>query len=108
MPVRDNVSLYRDFARLEGPMRRLPDESTMLRFRHVLEKHHLGDSILATVNEILKRRGLMLKAGTVVDATLIAAPSSTKNNSGERDPEMHQTKTGNLWCFGMKARVGTC
>jgi IS5 family transposase len=102
-----DVPLYREFARLEGPMRRLPDESTILRFRHLLEKHHLGDSILATVNEILQRRGLMLKAGTVVDATLIAAPSSTKNDSGERDPEMHQTKKGNQWYFGMKAHVGT-
>ena len=102
-----DVPLYREFAGLEGPMRRLPDESTILRFRHLLEKHNLGDAILATVNVILQRHGLMLKAGTVVDATLISAPSSTKNDSGERDPEMHQTKKGNQWYFGMKAHVGT-
>ena len=102
-----DVPLYREFAGLEGPMRRLPDESTILRFRHLLEKHDLGDAILATVNVILQRHGLMLKAGTVVDATLISAPSSTKNDSGERDPEMHQTKKGNQWYFGMKAHVGT-
>lgn len=102
-----DVPLYREFAGLEGAMRRLPDESTILRFRHLLEKHNLGDAILARVNEILQRHGLMLKVGTVVDATLIAAPSSTKNDSGERDPEMHQTKKGNQWYFGMKAHVGT-
>lgn len=102
-----DVPLYREFAGLEGPMRRLPDESTILRFRHLLEKHKLGDAILATVNVILQRHGLLLKAGTVVDATLISAPSSTKNAAGERDPEMHQTKKGNQWYFGMKAHVGT-
>ena len=102
-----DVPLYREFAGLEGPMRRLPDESTILRFRHLLEKHKLGDAILATVNVILQHHGLLLKAGTVVDATLISAPSSTMNAAGERDPEMHQTKKGNQWYFGMKAHVGT-
>jgi IS5 family transposase len=102
-----DVPLYREFAGLEGPMRRLPDESTILRFRHLLEKHHLGEAILATVNVLLQRHGLMLKTGTVVDATLISAPSSTKNSSGERDPEMHQAKKGNNWYFGMKAHIGT-
>ncbi|MCP5265132.1 MAG: IS5 family transposase [Burkholderiaceae bacterium] len=102
-----DVPLYREFAGLDGPMRRLTDESTILRFRHLLEKHNLGDAILATVNVILQRHGLMLNTGTVVDATLIAAPSSTNNNSGERDPEMHQTKKGNQWHFGMKAHIGT-
>ena len=102
-----DVPLYREFAGLEGPMRRLPDESTILRFRHLLEKHKLGDAILATVNVILQHHGLLLKAGTVVDATLISAPSSTRNAAGERDPEMHQTKKGNQWYFGMKAHVGT-
>lgn len=77
-----DIPLYREFAGLEGPMRRLPDESTILRFRHLLEEHKLGDVILATVNVILQRHGLMLKAGTVVDATLISASSSTKNQSG--------------------------
>ena len=101
-----DVPVYREFAGLEGAMRRLPDESTILRFRHLLEKHNLGDAILATVNAILQRQGMLLKTGTVVDATLIAAPSSTKNASGERDPEMHQTKKGNQWYFGMKAHIG--
>ena len=102
-----DVPLYREFAGLGGPMRRLPDESTILRFRHLLEKHELGDAILATVNVILQHHGLLLKVGTVVDATLISAPSSTKNAAGERDPEMRQTKKGNQWYFGMKAHVGT-
>ena len=93
-----DVPLYREFAGLEGPMRRLPDESTILRFRHLLERHELAASILAGVNEVLQQHGLMLKTGTVVDATLIAAPSSTKNNSGKRDPEMHQTRKGKQWC----------
>jgi IS5 family transposase len=85
----------------------LPDESTILRFRHLLEAHNLSIQILATVNATLTAKGLLLKQGTVVDATLIAAPSSTKNSSGERDPEMHQTKKGNQWHFGMKAHIGS-
>ena len=100
-----DVPLFREFAGLSLGQR-LPDESTILRFRHLLEKHKLADQILATVNDLLQREGLMLKAGTVVDATLIAAPSSTKNKTGERDPEMHQTKKGNQWHFGMKAHIG--
>jgi IS5 family transposase len=79
-----DVPLYREFAGLEGPMRRLPDESTILRFRHLLEKHNLGDAILATVNVILQRHGLMLKAGTVVDATLISALSRAGINRPRR------------------------
>ncbi|WP_374491773.1 IS5 family transposase [Brachymonas sp.] len=100
-----DVPLFREFANL-GWDKRLPDESTILRFRHLLEAHKLAEPILATVNELLRDKGLMLKAGTVVDATLIAAPSSTKNQSGERDPEMHQAKKGNQWHFGMKAHIG--
>ena len=99
------VSLYRDFAGLSGT-ERIPDRVSILRFRHLLEEHQLSIQILAAVNATLIDKGLMLKAGTVVDATLIAAPSSTKNNSGERDPEMHQTKKGNQWHFGMKAHIG--
>ena len=101
-----DVPLYREFADLEGPMRRLPDESTILRFRHLLEEHGLAAPMLATVNRVLQERGLTLKTGTVVDATLIAAPSSTKNSKGERDPEMRQTKKGNNYYFGMKAHIG--
>jgi len=101
-----DVPLFREFAGLGGWSDRLPDESTILRFRHLLEKHKLAAQILGLVNELLCAKGLMLRAGTVVDATLIAAPSSTKNASGERDPEMHQSKKGNQWYFGMKAHIG--
>lgn len=101
-----DVPLFRDFAGLGGWDDRLPDESTILRFRHVLEKHKLSERILATVNLLLGAKGLMLRSGTVVDATLISAPSSTKNASGERDPEMHQSKKGQQWFFGMKAHIG--
>jgi IS5 family transposase len=101
-----DVPLYRDFAGLDGGMTRLPDESTILRFRHLLETHGLAGQRLTLVNEILVEKGLMLKTGSVVDATLISVPSSTKNDSGTRDPEMHQTKKGNQWYFGMKAHIG--
>ena len=102
-----DVPMYREFARIGSGLVRLPDESTILRFRHLLEQHGLAAQMLASINELLRDKGLMLKAGTVVDATLIAAPSSTKNASGERDPQMHQTKKGKQWYFGMKAHIGT-
>ena len=101
-----DVPLLREFSGLDNWTTRLPDESTILRFRHLLEKHKLAAQILLVVNDLLRAKGLLLKAGTVVDATLIAAPSSTKNASGERDPEMHQSKKGNQWHFGMKAHIG--
>lgn len=101
-----DVPLFRDFAGLGGWDERVPDESTILRFRHLLEEHKLSAQILATINELLQAKGLLLRAGTVVDATLIAAPSSTKNISGQRDPEMHQSKKGKQWYFGMKAHIG--
>ncbi len=97
--------LYRRFVGLEGAAR-MPDETTILRFRHLLEKHQLAPQVLATINAGLAQQGLMLKTGTVVDATIIAAPSSTKNKDGERDREMHQTKKGRQWHFGMKAHIG--
>ena len=100
-----DTPLFREFAGLDWGSR-LPDESTILRFRRLLEKHKLAEAILGVVIELLRDKGLLLKAGTVVDATLISAPSSTKNASGERDPEMHQTKKGNQWYFGMKAHIG--
>ena len=100
-----DMPLFREFAGLNWNTR-LPDETTILRFRHLLEKHKLAAQILEVVNELLRDKGLMLRAGRVVDATLIAAPSSTKNSSGERDPEMHQSKKGNQWYFGMKAHIG--
>ncbi|MFM0295845.1 MULTISPECIES: IS5 family transposase [Paraburkholderia] len=104
--ARYDVPVYREFAGLDEGMTRLPDESTILRFRHLLETHGLAAQMLTLVNEILSEKGLMLKTGSAVDATLISAPSSTKNGSGTRDPEMHQTKKGNQWYFGMKTHVG--
>ena len=101
-----DTPLYCEFAELDAGITRLPDESTILRFRHLLEEHNLSLQLLSAINATLTAKGLMLKVGTVVDATLIAAPSSTKNSSGERDPEMHQTKKGNQWHFGMKAHIG--
>ena len=101
-----DTPMFRDFASLDMGEDHLPDESTILRFRHLLEAQNLSVQILATVNATLTAKGLLLKQGTVVDATLIAAPSSTKNQNGERDPEMHQTKKGNQWHFGMKAHAG--
>ena len=100
-----DIALFREFAGLDWDSR-LPDESTILRFRHLLEKHKRAEQIFAVVNDLLRDKGLLLKAGTVVDAALIAAPNSTKNASGERDPEMHQAKKGNQWHFGMKAHIG--
>jgi IS5 family transposase len=101
-----DVPMFRDFAGLGGWGDRLPDETTILRFRHLLEEHELAPRIFEAVNDVLRTKGLMLRAGTVVDATLIAAPSSTKNASGGRDPEMKQSKKGNQWYFGMKAHIG--
>ena len=97
--------LYRRFVGLQGAAR-MPDETTILRFRHLLEKHELAPQVLGTINAGLAQQGLMLKTGTVVDATIIAAPSSTKNKTGERDPEMRQTKKGKQWHFGMKTHIG--
>ena len=84
----------------------LPDETTILNFRHLLERHQLGQGLLEEINAHLESQGLRLREGTIVDASIIEAPSSTKNRSGERDPEMHQTKKGNQWHFGMKAHIG--
>jgi IS5 family transposase len=93
------------FVGLDGAAR-IPDETTTLRFRHLLERHDLAPKVLATINGALAQHGLMLKTGTVVDATIIAAPSSTKNKEGKRNPEMHQPKKGNQWHFRMKAHIG--
>ena len=99
-----DVPLYCQFAGLDVGMDALPDESTLLRFRHLLERHGLATRMFETVRSILLEHGLMLKAGTAVDATIIAAPSSAKNSTGTRDPEMHQTRKGNQWHFGMTSR----
>ena len=84
----------------------IPDETTILNFRHMLEENDLAEDMLAQINALLSRRGLMLKRGSIVDATIISAPSSTKNADGKRDPDMHQTKKGQQWYFGMKAHIG--
>lgn len=99
------IASMRQFAGL-SLTRPIPDETTILNFRRLLEKYELAGEILTRVNGHLSRKGLMLKRGTIVDATIIAAPSSTKNAEGERDPEMHQTKKGEQWYFGMKAHIG--
>ena len=99
------VPIYREFVGLSGT-ERVPDRVSILRFRHLLEEHQLSIQMLAAVNATLTAKGLLLKSGTVVDATLIAAPSSTKNSTGKRDPEMHQTKKGNQWHHGMKGHIG--
>ena len=83
-----------------------PDETTVCRFRHLLEKHHLGGQMLEAVNLHLETKGIRIATGTIVDATIVHAPSSTKNRSGERDPAMHQTKKGKQWYFGLKAHIG--
>jgi len=100
------VPTMRRFAGIELISGRIPDETTILTFRHLLEKHELGEQIFETVKAHLSARGMTMRQGTIVDATLIAAPSSTKNKEGKRDPEMHQTKKGNQWYFGMKVHTG--
>ena len=102
----DSESMRR-FAGIELVEDSVPDESTILRFRHLLEKHRLTEQIFAEIRTLLEEKRLLLKSGTIVDATIIAAPPSTKNAEGTRDPEMHQTKKGKDWHFGMKAHIGT-
>jgi IS5 family transposase len=101
----DSASL-RAFVGIDLGQEPVPDETTILRFRHLLEKHELGRKIFEEVGKLLQDKGLKLSTGTIVDATIIAAPSSTKNREQARDPEMHQTKKGNDWHFGMKAHIG--
>ena len=108
------VPTMRRFAGIELISDRIPDETTILSFRHLLEKHGLGEQIFDTVKAHLSEKGMTMRQGTIVDATLIAAPSSTKNKEGKRDPEMHQTKKGNQWyyrfaegcAYGMKVHAG--
>ncbi len=98
------TTILRQFSGLHWD--RVPDETTILNFRCLLEKHELAGGILQVINDYLGDRGLMLRQSTVVDATIIHAPNSTKNKDGKRDPEMHQTKKGNQYYFGMKAHIG--
>jgi IS5 family transposase len=102
-----DIESMRRFAGIELTEDAIPDESTILRFRHLLERHQLTEAIFAEVRSLLEERRLLLKSGTILDATIIAAPPSTKNAEQARDPEMHQTRKGKQWHFGMKAHVGT-
>jgi IS5 family transposase len=102
-----DIEPMRRFAGIELAEDAIPDESTILRFRHLLEQHQLTKAIFAEVRMLLEEKKLLLKSGTIVDATIVSAPSSTKNAAQERDPEMHQTKKNKQWYFGMKVHVGT-
>jgi IS5 family transposase len=101
----DSVSM-REFVGIDLGREPVPDETTILNFRHLLERHGLGKKLFARVNEYLASRGMKVAVGTIVDATIIAAPSSTKNQAKARDPEMHQTRKGQQWYFGMKLHIG--
>ena len=96
----------RQFVGIDLGREPVPDETTICKFRHLLEAHRLGEQLFALIRTYLAEQGLQISRGTIVDATIISAPSSTKNRQKERDPEMHQTKKGNQWYFGMKAHIG--
>jgi len=101
-----DVAAFRDFCRIDLGRERVPDATTLLNFRHLLEQHQIGAALFTKVGELLLANGMKLCGGTIVDATLIAAPPSTKNQEQSRDPEMHQSKKGNQWYFGMKVHIG--
>ena len=97
---------FRKFMGINFNEEQVPDATTLLKFRHLLEENHLGEQMFKAINYVLEQAGAMMKGGTIVDATIINAPSSTKNAEKARDPEMHQTKKGNEWRFGMKCHIG--
>src|SRR5216684_1241033 len=99
-------AVMRQFVGVDLGCEPAPDQTTVCKFRHLLEEHHLGEQILGTVNLHLQAQGVRITTGTIVDATILHAPTSTKNQQQQRDPEMHQTKKGKQWYFGMKAHVG--
>ena len=103
--IYDSYAMRR-FMGLDFAVEQVPDATTLLHFRHLLEEHQLGEKLLAAQNEIFEQEGWIMRGGSIVDATIVAAPSSTKNATGERDPAMRQTKKGNQWYFGMKAHIG--
>jgi transposase, IS5 family len=103
--IYDSYAMRR-FLGLDFALEQVPDATTLLHFRHLLEKHKLGERLFAAQNEIFEQQGRIMRGGSIVEATIIAAPSSTKNATGERDPQMHQSKKGNQWYFGMKAHIG--
>ena len=101
-----DIAAFRDFCRIDLGRERVPDATTLLNFRHLLEQHQIGTALFAKVGELLQANGMKLSGGTIVDATLIAAPPSTKNEDKSRDPEMHQSRKANQWHFGMKLHIG--
>ena len=103
--INDSYAM-RMFMRLDFAVAQVPDATTLLHFRHLLEKHELGEAMFASLSRLFEANGWIMRGGSVVDATIIAAPSSTKNRDQARDPEMHQTRKGNQWYFGMKAHIG--
>lgn len=103
--IYDSMAI-RNFVRIDLSIEEAPDATTLLKFRRLLEEQDLTKRLFETINSLLSMQGLMLREGTVVDASIISAPPSTKNKSRKRDPEMHQTKKGNEWYFGMKAHIG--
>ena len=96
----------RSFLGINFMTEQVPDATTLLKFRHLLEKHNIGEKIFTDIRDRLEESGLLMHGGTIVDATIISAPSSTKNRTGTRDPETHQTKKGNQWYHGMKVHAG--
>jgi transposase, IS5 family len=103
--IYDSYAMRR-FMGLDFGVEQVPDSTTLLHFRHLLEEHELGEALFQSQQEVFAEQGWIMRGGSIVDATIIAAPSSTKNASGSRDPEMHQTRKGNQWYFGMKAHIG--
>ena len=103
--IYDSYAMRR-FMGLDFGVEQVPDATTLLHFRHLLEEHQLGEKLLESQNQIFTEQGWIMRGGSIIDATIIAAPSSTKNATGTRDPQMHQTKKGNQWYFGMKAHIG--
>lgn len=101
-----DIESIRRFCLGSASLDSVPDESSIRRFRHLLEEHRLAEKLMQTVNRLLSEKGIMTKRGTIVDATLIDAPSLTKNKDGKRDPEMSSTKKNNTWHFGMKCHIG--
>ena len=108
LEVMVRIQLLQPWFTISDPLmeERIPDETTILNFRHLLEENRIAEQILETVNQSLREKGLMLKEGTILDATILNAPRSTKNKKGERDPEMHSVSKGNQWFFGMRCHIG--
>ncbi len=97
---------FRKFMKIDFMNEQAPDATTLLKFRHMIEKNHIGEEFFKAINRVMEATGHIMRGGTIVDATIINAPSSTKNAEKKRDPEMHQTKKGNEWKFGMKCNIG--